>query len=110
MKLGNKLSVYLYSISITPEIIDDAYIIHGIFGNLRRRLNSILDIHTISGRNLFTTTDLQESILIKSEFKNQEYEVLIDVGTKHFVSGANMDSLKMEDHSLVHNLINIVIK
>jgi hypothetical protein len=110
MKLGAELHVYYYDISISPEVIADSYVIHGIFRNIKKRLDMMMDIHVISGKNIFTTTNLEESILIKAEFKNQEYDVVIDADTKHFLSGASMDGLRMEDHSLVQNLINIIIK
>lgn len=110
MKFRAELDVYLYDVIITPENICDAYITHGIFRSIRKRLSMIMDIHVISGKNLFTTTNLEESILIKAEYNNQEYDVLIDSESKHFVSCAQMESLRMEDHSLVHNLINIIIK
>jgi hypothetical protein len=110
MKLGSELNVYYYDVAIVPEVISDAYVVHGIFRNIKKKLDLMLGIHVLSGRSLFTTTDLQESILIKAEFKSQQYDVIIDCESKRFISGKNMDVLKMEDHSIVHNLINIIIK
>ena len=70
----------------------------------------IMGIHVISGKNIFTITPLEESILIKAEYKSQQYDVTIDATTKHFLNGASIDGVRMEDHSLVQNLINIIIK
>lgn len=110
MKLGTELNVYYYDISISPEVISDSYVIHGIFRNCKKQLDMIMDIHVLSGRSIFTTTDLEESILIKTEFKSQQYDVIIDVDSKRYISGKNTGMIKMEDHSIVHNLINIIIK
>lgn len=110
MKLGTDLNVFYYDISIIPEIISDAYVIHGIFRNCKKQLEMMLGIHVLSGRSIFTTTDLSESIVIKAQFKSQEYDVVIDVDSKRFISGKHVGTLKMEDHSIVNNLINIIIK
>jgi hypothetical protein len=56
MRLGADLHVYYYPISISPEIIADSYVIHGIFMNIKERLHKIMDIHVISGKYIFTTT------------------------------------------------------
>ena len=110
MKLGAEMPVYYYNILISPEVIADSYVIHGIFGNIKKRLDVMMGIHVISGNTIFTTTNLEESIHIKAEFKNQEYDVQIEASTNHFLIGASMDGQRMEDHSLVQNLINIIIK
>jgi aubergine-like protein len=110
MKLGTELNVFYYDVAIMPEVISDAYVVHGIFRNIKKKLDMLLGIHVLSGRSLFTTTDLDESICIKAEFKSQQYDVIIDSDSKRFISGKNVGALKMEDHSIVHNLINIIIK
>ena len=44
------------------------------------------------------------------EYKAAEYEIVIDACSKHYFSGKKLSSLKMEDHSVAHTLINIIIK
>ena len=44
------------------------------------------------------------------EYKQAEYEIVIDACSKHYFSGKRLSSLKMEDHSVAHTLINIIIK
>ena len=101
MKLGTELNVYYYDISITPEVITDCYIIHGIFRSIKKQLDLMMGIHVISGKNIFCVAPLDESILIKAEYKSQEYDVVIDCSTKHFLNGASIDGIRMEDHCLV---------
>ena len=69
-----------------------------------------MGIYVISGKNIFSTTDLQESFKLKVVNKGVEYEVFVDAGTKHFFSGESLSHLKMEDHNVAHTLINIIIK
>jgi hypothetical protein len=47
---------------------------------------------------------------VQSRHKKKDYLILIDAGSKHFVSGKDVNSVKMEDHALIHTLINIIIK
>ena len=70
MTLGNDLSVYYYDISVTPQVISDTYVIHGIFRNCKKKLEMMLGTIVISGKSIYTTTQLTESILIKAEFKS----------------------------------------
>ena len=36
--------------------------------------------------------------------------MLINVDSKKFFSGKNIDAAKMEDHNVIHTLVNIIIK
>lgn len=90
--------------------MQDAYVIHGIFRSIRRRVESMLGLYVISGKSIFTTTDLADSLVIQAEFQSIKYEVLISVDTKKFFSGKSLEKAKMEDHHIIHNLINIIIK
>lgn len=110
MKFGSELSVYQYDVSVTPDVMVDAYVLHGIFRNIKRRVESILGLYVISGKSVFTTTDLQESLLIKAEFRSNKYDVLINADSKKFFSGKSLATSKMEDHDIIHNLVNIIIK
>jgi hypothetical protein len=61
-----------------------------------------------SGRSVFTTTDLTESVSFNPSFRGIDYRVLIDVESKTFFLGKSMG--KMEDHSVMHTLLNIIVK
>lgn len=41
-------------------------------------------------------------------FRGIDYRVFIDVETKHYFSGKGVG--KMEDHSVIHTLLNIIVK
>jgi len=110
MKLSGDLNVYIYDVAITPEIINDAFLIHSIFKMCKKKLEMMLGIYVISGRNIFTTCDINESFQMKVEYKGCEYQIIIDAASKHFFNGKKLSALKMEDHSVAHTLINIIIK
>jgi PAZ domain len=90
--------------------MQDTYIINNVFRTIRRKLEAILGLYVNSGRSIFTTTDLTDSLLIITEFQGSKYEVLINAESKKFFSGKSLANSKMEDHNVIHTLINIIIK
>lgn len=110
LALGQELSVYQYEVIVTPDVMQDSYVIHGIFRSIKRRVESLLGLYVISGKSVFTTTDIEDSILIKAEFQSNKYDVVISADSKKFFSGKSLTTAKMEDHNIIHNLINIIIK
>ena len=88
----------------------EAFITHGIFRTIKRRVEALLGLYVISGKSVFTTTDLSESLLIQTEFQSVKYDVTICADTKKFFSGKQLSQAKMEDHNIIHNLINIIVK
>jgi hypothetical protein len=89
LKLGKELSVYQYEVVVSPEV-DDCYITHGIFRSIKKRAETILGLYVISGKSIFTTTDLEESVLIQAEFHGVNYDVLIGVDTKKRFDGKSL--------------------
>jgi hypothetical protein len=90
--------------------MQDAYIMQGIFKQIKRRVDVILGLYVTSGRNVFTTTDLTESVIIDTTFKGIDYKVVIDYESKKYFSGKQLTSAKMEDHNVMHTLLNIILK
>ena len=50
----------------------------------------MLGVFVISGKNLFTTTDLQESMKLIVDYKQNEYEIIVEAESKVFFSGSNL--------------------
>ena len=44
------------------------------------------------------------------KFRDIEYTLIIDASSKKYISGKNMEQARMEDHSVVHTLLNIIVK
>jgi len=110
LKLGQELSVFQYDVQVLPDHMSDAYILQGIFRQIKRQVDTVLGLYVTSGRSVFTTTDIEESIVFKTEFKGIKYEVVISVESKRFFSGKQLSSAKMEDHNVMHTLLNIIVK
>lgn len=110
MTLSEELSVYQYEIVITPDTMQDAFVIHNIFKAIKKKMDSLLGLHVVSGRSVYTTSDLSESLLFKTTFRSIEYDVLINADSKTYFSGKSISTSKMEDHSVIFNLINIILK
>jgi len=90
--------------------MSDAYIMQGIFKQIKKRVDAMLGLYVTSGRNIFTTTDLDESLVIETKFREISYTVIINVDSKRYISGKDFATAKMEDHAIVHTLINIIVK
>lgn len=110
MTLGEKLSFYQYEVCITPDVIQDAYLIHSIMRSIKKKMDSLLGLYVVSGRSLYTNVDLEESLLLQTTFRSLEYTVLINVESKAHFTGDSLSSAKMEDHHVIFNLINIILK
>ncbi len=90
--------------------MQDTFIIHNIFRTIKKKMEALLGLYVISGRSVYTTSDLEESLLFKTDFHGIEYEVLINTESKTFFSGKSLATAKMEDNNMVFNLVNIIIK
>jgi Leu/Phe-tRNA-protein transferase len=87
LKLGQELSVYQYDVSVQPDHMSDTYIMQGIFRCIKKQVDKLLGLYVTSGRAVFTTTKLDESIQIPCEFRGIAYEVLINQESEKYISG-----------------------
>lgn len=74
------------------------------------RIESIFGLYVISGRSIYTMTELDDTMDFISNFRNIDYKVTINAESKRHFSGKTLQTSKMEDHNVIFNLINIVIK
>lgn len=90
--------------------MSDAFIMQGIFKAIKRKVDMILGLYVTSGRAVFTTTELNENVLITTDFRGIKYDIIINAENKKFFSGKQLTQAKMEDHNIIHNLLNIIVK
>jgi Leu/Phe-tRNA-protein transferase len=102
--------VYQYDLTVLPDHMSDSYIMQGVFKACKKKADAILGLYIQSGRNVFTTTNLEETVTMNVKFREIEYTIIIDAESKKYISGKNMHLTKMEDHSIVHTLLNIIVK
>lgn len=110
LKLGSELNVYQYDVTVLPEVMSDSFIIQNVFKGIKRQVESIFGLYLISGRSLYSTYNLEETLLIETKFQGIDYKVSINAESKTHFCGKTITSSKMEDHNVIFNLINIVIK
>ena len=110
LKLGQELSVFQYDVVVQPDHMSDTFIMQGIFRAIKKRVDMILGLYVTSGRCVYTTTDLDEDVRISTEFRGISYDVIINVDSKTYISGKEIENAKMEDHSVMHTLLNIIVK
>lgn len=102
--------MYQYDLTVLPDHMSDSYIMQGVFKACKKKADAILGLYIQSGRNVFTTTDLDQTVTMDVKFRDINYTVIIDAESKKFISGKNLTQAKMEDHSIVHTLLNIIVK
>ena len=90
--------------------MSDSYIMQGVFKACKKKADAILGLYIQSGRNVFTTTDLDETVTMNVKFREIEYTIIIDATSKKYISGKHITQAKMEDHAIVHTLLNIIVK
>ena len=110
LRLGQELSVYQYDLTVLPDHMSDSYIMQGVFKACKKKVDAILGLYIQSGRNVFTTTSLDETVTMNVKFRDIEYTIIIDATSKKYISGKHITQAKMEDHAIVHTLLNIIVK
>ena len=62
-----------------------------------------------SGRSIFCPEAIQDNIIMKTEFEDNEYTVLIHANTEVYFSDDMLKSPKTEHNTVMHTLINSII-
>ena len=110
LTLKQDLSVYQYEIIISPDVMHEDYITQNIIRIINSNLIQLLGQYVLAGKTVFTTTDLDESLLIEAKFNQMDYLVKINHESKKYFSGKQLQSAKMEEHNVIQTLLNNIIK
>lgn len=90
--------------------MSDAYILQGVFKMIKRKVDAILGVWCMSGRSVYTLADIGDTLMMQAEFRGIKYDVIINAESKRHISGRNVSEFKMEDHAMIHTLLNIIVK
>lgn len=101
MAVTEILKVWYYDIKVDPEIIKDSFLLHQIYRQCKVQLTSTFGLYVISGNNLFTSHDLEESIALTVNYKEIEYSVYIDHGSKTQLKNSELYTMKSEENPMV---------
>lgn len=110
LRLSSQLQVYQYEVVVHPDSMSDAFIMQGIFKVIRRKVDAILGVWCTSGRSVYTTSDIDDSLMIEADFRGIKYQVVINADSKRLISGKNLTTFKGEDNAMIHTLLNIIVK
>jgi hypothetical protein len=110
LRLSSQLQVYQYEVVVHPDTMSDAFIMQGIFKVIRRKVDAILGVWCTSGRSVYTTSDIDDSLMIEADFRGIKYQVVINAESKRLISGKNLTTFKGEDNAMIHTLLNIIVK
>lgn len=110
LRLSSQLQVYQYEVVVHPDNMSDAFIMQGIFKVIRRKVDAILGVWCTSGRSVYTTSDIDDSLMIEADFRGIKYQVVINAESKRLISGKNLTTFKGEDNAMIHTLLNIIVK
>lgn len=108
LKLGPSAQVYQYAIEVHPMAIQDTARVQQIIRYKRTAMERALGPFVCSGNNIYSLTELTESLKFPVTFKGESLSIFIDVDTgRNVILGTNFEN---ENHSLTQNLINIIVK
>lgn len=110
MNFSGSLHVYIYDVVIAPDCIMDQHLTTTLVRKIKQSLEMMLGKFVVSGRNLFTTIKLESPLEIKTSYKQTDYTVFIDSSTFKYFKADSFNGLKMEEHSVIHSLVNIILK
>lgn len=86
IKLGGRMVVYQYKIEVRELDIWDANLVQQIVKQKRRALDRILGQYVTSGAQLYTITELDESIEMAVPLNGTKYSLVIDKSTQATVT------------------------
>ncbi len=110
MALSGDLNVNIYSFTVSPEEMIDNYVTYKVMSMLKKQLERLIGVFVTSGKNIFTVKEIEGNIELDTLYKKEKYTVKIDTSSKSNFTGSMLGNLKMEDHSVAHTLINVIVK
>lgn len=82
LTLGEEIFVYQYALTVRPDEVFEASIVHEILGQKNRHLFKILGAYVPSGRMIFTMAPITETVTIETTFKGKPCEIIIEKSTE----------------------------
>lgn len=103
------MTVYQYALSVSPDEIFEAAIVHDIMQQKNRRLFRLLGSYVPSGQMIFTLQPLEDTVTVETSYKNQPCVITIDKSTETTVSLNNSGFINSQN-SVAQALLNILFK
>jgi len=72
LTLGQNACVFQYVLDIKPEEFWEAHRVHEIIKTKKTSLEKALGAYVVSGKTIYTLTELEESLIFKTTFKGEQ--------------------------------------
>lgn len=69
-----------------------------------------LGLFVESGRTIFSPVELEDDLIIETKHEDNEYVIRIVAATKVFFTDKYLKSTKMEEHAVMHTVLNNILK
>ena len=103
------MKVYQYPLTVLPEDIFDALIVHEIISKKSRFLYRCLGPHIVSGKMMFTMRPIDSELEIpQTQYKGKDCQIIIDKSGEQEIP-ISADFINREN-SVVQNFLNIIFK
>ena len=89
--MGCDVEVFCYDIKVLPEVEADCFLKHAIIRTVRKKIELLVGKFILGGNNIFTSCNLNETLLVDSRYKDNNYTIRIDHSTK---MSFNLNSVK----------------
>ena len=85
LNLGDNLQVYQYALTVTPDDIFEASVVHRILMKKFRRLYKILGAYVPSGKMIFTLAPIEDTFHEESTYEGKPIAINIDKSTERTI-------------------------
>ena len=109
ISLAEELGIYQYEIVVTPDVTE-TYLFNSIVYQARKMLSILVGLYVQSGRTIFTVASILENFHADVKFGAKSYVVSINKEFTSFFTSKNFEDSSAEDHLVIHNLLNNILK
>lgn len=102
------MSVFQYALEIRPSEFWEAYKVHAIIRTKRTSLEKSLGQFVVSGKSIYTLSEIDESLEFQTSLKGEQCVIKIDRETCQQV--LLTEDFINKENSVSQNLLNVIIK
>ena len=109
LKFMKKLDVFVYPVEIDPEP-QETFARNEVMRIIHRQIKTVFGAYALAGKCIASTSDISEEPTFKAAYKDTPYEVTIRSSRRSFFAENTSYESRNEEHLLIDNVINFIIK
>ena len=108
LTLGQNACVHQYVLDIKPDEMWEAARVHDIIRTKKTSLEKALGAYVVSGKTIYTLTELDETLVFKTTYRGEQAQITIDkdTGCQIHLTG----TFENQENDVSQNLINVILK